>query len=371
MIALEKDRARAAPLLSRLRSGERRWEDLSASERHLLSRGPIIDYLLEKSFSFRFEDPQRMISLAKTACAASDGLETRRYGRKVVTDLRARAWAELANAYRVAEDFEAAGAAYGRAQKLAGEGTRASSLLARVSEVMASYFTDLRRFAEAVSLLEEAQEFFSLGHDTAGQERTLLSLAHVLTQANEPERALIAYLRALRQMRPDSSNLFSLVHGLALNLVECGFWDMADSLIKRHGRLYRRAGRLNKLRRYWLEGKIAAGLHDLGKAETKLYNARRAFLHVGKFGDAALVSLDLAWVYVKQGRRQEVVWLVDEMLRTFRALGIARESIASLVLLQRSCEEQRSIEELCGQIGVLAKLLPELTPNRENKNNSA
>lgn len=370
-IALEEDRVRAAPLLARLRSGERQWEDLSASEWRLLSGGPIIDYLLEKSYALRFENPERMVALARAASVAADGLEARRYGRQIAADLRVRAWAELANAYRVAEDFEAAGAAFGRVQKLVGEGTRSPSLLARVSEVMASYFTDLRRFADAVPLLEEAHELFRLAHDAAGRERSLLKLAHVLTQANEPERAAIAYLRALHWMRPEASNHLPLVHSLALNLVECGLPDLADSLLNRYGRLYRRAGRLNKYRRYWLEGKIATGLQDFGKAEGKLNTARLAFLRVGKPGDSALVSLDLAWVYAKQGRRQELVWLVDEMLRTFRSLGIARESFASLLLLKKSCEEKRSAEELCGQIGVLAKLLPELAPQTRGSTGKA
>ena len=70
-----------------------------------------------------------------------------------------------------------------------------------------------------------------------------------------------------------------------------------------------------------------------------------------------------------EGRRQEVVWLVEEMLRSFLALGIARESIASLLLLKKSCQQRRSVEALCGQIEALARLLPELSPGRGKKEN--
>lgn len=367
LMALEEDRAQAEPILAELRRGDRQWRELTASERRVLSRGPLVDYLLEKGFAARFQDPQRMVSLAKAACAVAQGLSTKRYGRAVVTDIRARVWAELANAHRVVDDFEAASAAFAQAQTLAGGGTGSPLLVARVSELMASYLADLRRFSEAISLLEEAQDLYGRCNERAGVERSLLGLAHMLTQANEPERAVIAYLRALRRMRPDSENLLAPIHGLALNLVESGHCDLAQSLLRRHHRLYRRGGRLNEFRRFWLEGKIAIGLHEYGKAEAKLNTARLAFRRVDQFFDSALVSLDLSWIYAKEGRRREVIWLVDDMLRTFAALGIARESFASLILLKKSCEQHRPVEALCGQIESLVKLLPELAPRRGKK----
>jgi tetratricopeptide (TPR) repeat protein len=354
-----------------LRRGDRQWEVLTTSERRILSRGPLVDYLLEKGFAARFQDPQKMADLAKTACAVAGGLSTKRYGRAVVADMRARAWAELANAYRVLEDFEQAAGAFARARTLMLRGTGSALLVARVSELMASYLGDLRRFSEAISLLEEAQDLYGQCHEQAGVERSLLGLAHMLTEANEPERAVIAYLRALRRMSPESANLLAPIHGLALNLVESGHCDLAQSLLRRHQRLYRRGGRLNQFRRFWLEGKIAIGLHEYGKAEGKLSTARLAFIRADKPYEAALVALDLSWVLAKEGRRREVIWQVDDMLRTFTALGIARESFASLILLKKSCEQQRPVEALCGQIESLVKLLPELAPRRGKKASGA
>jgi tetratricopeptide (TPR) repeat protein len=225
----------------------------------------------------------------------------------------------------------------------------------------------LRHFQEAASLLEQSNDLYALCGDSAGVERSLLNLSHVLTQANEPERAVIAYLRVLRQLSPDSTHLLTSVHGLTLNLVESGNPEVAQSVLHRYRRLYRRSGRLNGYRLFWLEGKIAIGLQEFGKAEAKLNTARLAFLHVKKTYDAALVSLDLAWLYAKEGRRSQVAWLADQMLHTFRTLGIARESIASLLLLKKSCEQQRPIEALCGQIEALAKLMPELRQKKKGK----
>jgi hypothetical protein len=80
-----------------------------------------------------------------------------------------------------------------------------------------------------------------------------------------------------------------------------------------------------------------------------------------------MVSIDLALVYVRLGRHLEVIWLVDQMLRTFSSLGIALPSIASLLLLRKSCEQRRPTDILCGQIEALSKLMPEL--RRQGKKN--
>jgi hypothetical protein len=144
LLALEEDRARAEPLLAQLQAGTRHWQDLTGPELRLVSRGPLIDFLLKTSYSLRFEDPPGMLSLAKAACAVADRLGPRRYGKEVVADIRARTWAEQANAYRVLDDLEEAGVAFARAQELVGEGTRSSLTVARVSEPDLALF---RRFA--------------------------------------------------------------------------------------------------------------------------------------------------------------------------------------------------------------------------------
>ncbi len=358
-LALARDRATAEPLLAKLRAGSR-WEDLPPRERRSLLRGPLVEYLLETSFGFRSDDPARMVDLAKAACAVADRLDRRRYGRELVADFRARAWGELGNAYRVADDFEAASRALRQAQKLAGQGTRSASLLARIAELMASYCAELRSFREAIPLLEEARDSYQECKDEKGLERVLLQLAHILGLANEPERAVITYLTALRRMTPDSASWLTLIHGLATYLVEWGLYDLADSLLRRHQRLYKRAGKLFWYRLFWLQGRVAVGLHHFGRAEGLLQRARRAFYYVNQTYDASLVTLDLAWVYAQEGRRTEVILLVDQMLRAFQAKGIAREAYASLLLLRKSCEQRRSAEVLCVQIEALAKLLPEL-----------
>lgn len=369
LIALARDREKAALLLSQLREGTRTWADLSPRERQVLVVGPSIsEFLQEKGFSLRFDDPEKMLSLLRAACAVADSLNIRRYGRKVVADLRAHAWLELANAYRIADEMDKAGSAYSRARELARVGTQSESLFARMFELLGLYLSDLGSFSESVGLLEKSKDLYAESGDAEGLARTSVCLGLVLGYANEQERAIVAFLAAIRCIEYQNPLRLSAIHGLALNLVDAGFCEAAQSIVTRNQRLYRRSGRLNEYRLFWLEGKIATGLQDYGLAEAKLNTAQLAFTRVKQTYDAALVALDLALVYVHQNRHQEVIWLVDGMLRTFRTLGIGRESIASLLLLRKSCEQRRSVDMLCGQIELLAKLMPEL--RRQGKKNS-
>jgi len=150
------------------------------------------------------------------------------------------------------------------------------------------------------------------------------------------------------------------MNALAVNLAGAGEFEAASAVLARSRRLYRRSGKLNQYRLCWLEGKIAEGLGKSGSAEAKFNTARLAFARVGKHYDSALVSLDLGLVYARQERHSELIWLVDDMVRTFRALKIARELIASLMLLRKSCEKRFSRETLCVQIETIAATLTEL-----------
>jgi len=367
LTAVEEDRVLSWPVLADLREGRRLWQDLEVDERQAINGPALVELLLELSYRERFDGPEQMVLLARAACAVADRIEVERFGQEVTNDLRARAWAELANAYRVADDFDKARRAYSWARDLAEKGSQSAPVMARLAELLAAYLSDVRLFSDSASLLQRARDLYASCGDREGVSRVLVFLGLVLGYDGECDRAIIAFLQALERLPPFSSLEVPAIHGLALNLTEAGHPEWAQRVLRANLRLYRRAGKLTGLRLIWLEGKIAAGLKKYGRAEAKLNTARYAFLREGQTYDAALVSLDLAWVFARGGRRREVAWIATQMLQTFRSMGIAREAIASIVLLQKSCEEERPIEALCGQIETLAKLMPALARGRHRE----
>src|SRR5262249_32248620 len=60
----------------------------------------------------------------------------------------------------------------------------------------------------------------------------------------------------------------------------------------------------------------------------------------------ALASLDLAAVWLSQGRTTELRELVEEMVSTFQTFGIHREAIAALLMLREAVGGERAAAAL-------------------------
>jgi tetratricopeptide (TPR) repeat protein len=367
-LALDRERTTARALLDELRTGRRRWSGLSRSEKRLLEGAPLVEYLLDRSFELRYNDPEAMVQFAEAARLVVERIDPRRYGRKVLSDLRARVWAELGNAYRVADDLKAAEAAFGQAVRWLLAGTGSRRVLVRTAELAARLFADQRRLPEAAGLLAWVSSYYANQGNSVELGQTLVSRGLLAEYANEPELAIVYLVRGLRLIGPqntESGFRLAAVHSLVNNLIEAGHCEAARGLLEKNHRLYHRAGKLNKLRLHWLKGKIAHGLGELGRAEADFHVARLGFKRVEKDYDAALVSLDLALLYARQGKRIATLRLVDEMIGTFRSLGIAREAIASLLLLRRTCEDSGAAPDvLAAQIRTIASLVAELQRHR-------
>lgn len=184
--------------------------------------------------------------------------------------------------------------------------------------------------------------------------------------AIEGKRAILELLEALSMIETWSAQRLPVLHALALNLAGSGYPEMARRVLEANPRLYsrRRAGKRNVLQLIWLEGRIALALGELGSAEAKLNTARLAFEHRGSGGDAALSALDLALVYARQERRDETVWLVEDLVRMLRTRGIAQEAIAGLLLLKRACQDRRPADILLAHIETIAVTVAELLRSR-------
>ena len=106
-----------------------------------------------------------------------------------------------------------------------------------------------------------------------------------------------------------------------------------------------------------LEGEIAAGLGDLVTAEATFQQIRQDLDDAGLGYQASLVSIDLAGVWLRQGRTSEVRGLVSEMAATFRVLGVEREAMSALHMLQDALDrDQATLEVLRLASGILRRL---------------
>ncbi len=179
-------------------------------------------------------------------------------------------------------------------------------------------------------------------HHLAG--RTLIGQGIAKGSAGHALDAIRSLRHALRLLdrERDPALLLAGVHNLIWFLVDEGHFAEGRDLVRAHADLYRQHGaRFDRLRLRWLEGRIAAGLGEPAEAEVAFLEARAGFAEHRLAYVEALISLDLAALWLTQGRTAEIGALLAEVLGTFRALGIRREAIAVLLMLEEAAQAER------------------------------
>ena len=96
----------------------------------------------------------------------------------------------------------------------------------------------------------------------------------------------------------------------------------------------------------WLEGRIAARLGRPEKAFVALSRVREEFISRNITYDTALVSLELAVLYLEQQRPREVKELARQMTPIFKVQGVHREALAALRLFCRAAGDETVTVEM-------------------------
>ncbi|HEY4587818.1 MAG TPA: hypothetical protein VII86_01260 [Thermoanaerobaculia bacterium] len=202
---------------------------------------------------------------------------------------------------------------------------------------------DQRRFQEAEELLARSVSLFQLAGEKTEAARSLLTLGLMYYDRQEPGKAIETTEAALVHLSPEVEPYlyFGGRHNLTLFLVEDGRFDAAAELLQADAELYERfADPWTLQRQVWLQGKIAFATGRREEAEQAFREVRRGFILQGNGYDAAMVSLDLALLYLKAGRTAEVQPLAAEMHTLFGAQEIHREAAAALLLFQEAAERE-------------------------------
>jgi tetratricopeptide (TPR) repeat protein len=305
--------------------------------------------LLDRCISLRYDDPEAMVLAASLAVVFAERMDTDQGEPASRADLQARAWAELGNAHRVADDLSSAEAALAHALKLSGRGTGDALLLARIMDLTASLYTDRRRFAEAHRLLDWVYTIYRNAGETHLAARALISKGISVGLAFESEEAVKLLQQGIRLMDParDPKLTFSAVQGLLGFLVDCGrATEVRDLWHEARKFLGAFPERFVKVRARWLEGRIAAALGEDVRAEQAFLEVRESFRGAGQPYDMALVSLHLAAVWLRQGRTAEIKEAVDEMVAIFRSRNIRREAIGAMLMLREALQRDQATAAL-------------------------
>jgi tetratricopeptide (TPR) repeat protein len=356
----ESCRAEAEPLL-RVMFGNKRVAELSPSEEASYDSaiGRVVPFtrkkeddvsicedLLERSWAFRYQDPSRMVELAQLAVSTADRLSDDLYGVRRVRDLQCRARTELANAHRVADDLDQAESELTRAAELYLDGSEDELLKARVYDVQASLSADRRHFEIALEAIDKVYEIHTKRGDEHMAGRALVSKGIYTGYKGEAEEAIRLLAEGLSRIddRREPGLSFRGVYNQLCFLVDCGRHAEAQEVLSRsrQRRDLSADGRVSRIKLLWLQGRIHAGLERLDEAEREFLAAKQGFEEAGLGYNAALSSLDLADVCLRQGNAAEAERSALEAIYVFYALRVHREALAAgLLLLERVREEVR------------------------------
>ncbi len=95
---------------------------------------------------------------------------------------------------------------------------------------------------------------------------------------------------------------------------------------------------MNGFKLLWSQGLISLGLGEWSSAEEAFTQAKLGFEETGMGLHAAITSLELAVVWMHQGRCAETAPMVSEAVEVFVALGIQREALGAVLVLREAFE---------------------------------
>jgi tetratricopeptide (TPR) repeat protein len=316
--------------------------------------------LLRRSHELRHDDPAEMLQLAQAGVQAAQRLDPSSLDPEQIADLQARAWAQLGNAERVTGNLAAAEGSLEQAHEFFQAGTGDPLLEAQLLSIRAALLAGQRRFLPAMELLERVEAAYSAVEDRHELGRALVQRGLYTCYVGRAEEAVPLLRRGLDLIdeAADPQLALAAVHNLARSLAERGHLRAARTLLGKHDARYaRHAGRIDLLKRTWLEGQIADGLGELDRATVRLTEALDGFEEAGLGYQAALAALDLSAVWLRRDQPQAAAALVEEAFETFKALGIGREALAAFAVLQEACERGAATAAIVRQVAAFFRRL--------------
>jgi tetratricopeptide (TPR) repeat protein len=313
----------------------------------------LCQLLEERSREAWFSDPARAVELAGLAVMVAERLDDAHYGVLLAEDARASSWANLGNAYRIAANLPQAEEALQTAeghQRRSGEDAYTEAL---ILSFKASLRSTQGRYDEAAHLLDGAIAIYRQAKDRHEEGRALILKGTALGYAGRHREAVRLIRKGLSRIDlfRESRLLVAARHNLILFMTDGGLHQEAADSLSETRRLYLDLGeRMNLVRLRWLEGKIARELGRLEEAEAALTEARSSFLAEDIGIDAALVSLDLAIVYMQRGETAALQQVAAEMGPIFAAVDVLPEAAAAVVLFQRAAEEEQVTRALLEKV---------------------
>lgn len=295
--------------------------------------------------------PDQTLDLARAAVVVTEHLPTC-YGRRRIHDLAAQAWGCLGNAHRVRGEFEPALEAFDRAHEYLEEGVGDLSTEARLVSLRASLLIDQGYFEQAAELLDGA---IALCREVGANELASVTVKKALALGwsglQRPAVNLFREVESSLDRQTEPRLFLSARHNRIWFTNDLGETEEAMLLFDASRQLYDEfPDSWVRLRRSWLEARIAHRLGRSEEAEAILSGLWTTAFTRGLKLEVALISLDLSAVYVERGKFALAWQLASRLIPLFQSWGVHRRVVEAWALLRHTFGAQTASVELVERI---------------------
>jgi len=355
MVELFRQKDAASALLQDLLSHPPARQRLMIRNNPRFQTVPLAELWLDAVWSQGFDDPEGAEESAELVLELLDVIKPDLMGSEILDDLRGRAWAYRGNFRRIRGDYREAWEALRTAERFIASGSGDLLEKARLYGLQATLCRAQVRVDEARELIQKAISIYVATDERHLAGRTMVTQALLLYGEGRAKEAIQVLKESLRLIEPERDpHLIMVAHqNLMTYLAGLGRYEEAQAMLPRVRRRTGEIGsRFDLLRLRWLEGKIQLGLGHESRAEAAFLEVRRGFAELEVGYDVAAVSLELAALYLRQGRAAEIKQLAVEMVPIFESRDVHQEAIAALMLFKRAVEMEtltaRIVQEVSG-----------------------
>ena len=300
-------------------------------------------HYLRRGSELLFDDPgiglafiQHAPSLAAKVAATNPGENG--------ADLMLLAYSYLGSAYRAVGDFGSAEDAFSEGEKY--RGSASPRALAEYLRRLA-YLRIFQHDVACFPIIEEAIAINKRGNlvDRHALGECLVCRGHAYVEFNQHGKSFDDWTAALNHLsiKINERQWYCALHNLAGWAAEYGTDEQLENayanLKQASVILYTYKGRtLAKLKLRWLIAVIDARLGRLKRAETVFLEVRAGLLKLALPFEVAMVQVDLALLYLAQGRHAEIRSLVEETAAIFRRCGVLKKAEEALDIWRQAEE---------------------------------
>lgn len=307
-----------------------------------LSTSTLFHLLCQRSLTVCESDPEYGMHLARVALSSIDTLARTLSDESVLAPLRGIGLAFLANAEVAAGQLSDAERHLMEAEAQMNRGPRNAAEEGDLLLFRAGLRREQQRFGDAHRLLNRARELYQTDQDSARLIRLLVAQSSLL-RVESTASAAVPYLEeavSLADGKDGASRLRLFNHLLSTHIDARNFTEAAELMPQVRQLALAYGDKFHRIRLRWIEGIVHRELGRFADAESALLEARSAFGDSSQAVDAALVLLDLAELYSRQGRFADLEGLGSSMVPLFGGLQDDREALVSLKDFQQAAEER-------------------------------